>query len=169
MRTKLLFLSMAAIGIMLPSCNDDIATSYDNISNEHVENDRQFEILTFNSCDELRSAIEAGNDSDESMQSRSKSFVSLLSSMTNSRGEYESYYEALGYDSLVPNRAFAALINPNGEIGVCDTIIKITPLGTYKFPKTYEKEFNKFLNENPDYEGTPIGENVNRINDKIIL
>src|SRR5574344_85790 len=125
MRTKFLFLSMAAIGIMLPSCNDDIATSYDNISNEHVENDRQFEILTFNSCDELRSAIEAGNDSDESMQSRSKSFVSLLSSMTNSRGEYESYYEALGYDSLVPNRAFAALINPNGEIGVCDTIIKI--------------------------------------------
>lgn len=61
-----------------------------------------------------------------------------------------SYYEAAGYDTLVPNRAFAALLNKRGEVQVGDTIYKISPHGTYIF---HESEYGNFLENYEIMEG----------------
>ncbi len=43
-------------------------------------------------------------------------------------------YEALGYDTLVPDTSFAKLLNIDGMIQVADTVYQITKMGTYFFP-----------------------------------
>ena len=60
-----------------------------------------------------------------------------------------SYYERAGYDTLVPNKAFAALLNKRGEFQVGDTIYKISPTGTYAFHKS---EYDNFLENYGDFE-----------------
>lgn len=45
-------------------------------------------------------------------------------------------YRRAGYDSLVPNPAFAAAFNRRCEIQVGDTIYKVAPSGTYKMHKS---------------------------------
>lgn len=50
-------------------------------------------------------------------------------------------YELAGYDTLVPNRALAALLNVRGEVQVGDTIYKISPKGTYFFHENLYDDF----------------------------
>lgn len=45
--------------------------------------------------------------------------------------QHLSYYEAFGYDELVPNENFAKLLNWKGEILVDDSLYRITPIGTF--------------------------------------
>ena len=59
--------------------------------------------------------------------------------------EYETFYEAYGYDSLVPNQNFAKLLNTRGELEIGNYVIKITPLGTFKFPIGCEQEFEDLM------------------------
>lgn len=101
-----------------------------------------------------------------------KGFVSLLSNIPNknsSDGKSVTYYDAFGYDSLVPNLKFAALLSPLGELVVGDEVIRITPKGTYRFALVHEKEFLDFFEENSDFEGEHIANEMYRINENIIL
>lgn len=50
-----------------------------------------------------------------------------------------NYYEAFGYDNLVPNENFARLLNWKGEIIVNDSLYKITPIGTFCFSNATEQ------------------------------
>jgi hypothetical protein len=104
----------------------------------------------------LEEAILSGEIPDDMMLkgSGSKKFISMLSTMPelkSTSGEDVSYYEELGFDTLVPNLNFAALLTPEGELEVGNEVIRITPAGTYKFSKEHEEEFYKFLEENPDF------------------
>lgn len=96
-------------------------------------------------------------------------FISMMSIKPSSNpGDIPiTYYEALGYDSLVPNPEFARLLNINGELEVKDNIIKILKQGTYIFPKSLEKEAISFIESNPTYEGRLIGDRKYIINDYI--
>lgn len=69
----------------------------------------------------------------------SRKYVGLLSKINSPAtiGDV-TYYEALGYDSLVPNINLACLLNSKGEVEVGLNVIKIAPEGTYIFPKEYE-------------------------------
>lgn len=59
-------------------------------------------------------------------------FVSLVSPIPGN-AEGSTYYESLGYDSLVPNINFAKLLNIQGEMEVKDRIVKfIVDLFTQK-------------------------------------
>lgn len=101
------------------------------------------------------------------------SFVSLLTPMpsTTGSGETTTYYEALGYDSLVPNVNFAKLLNIQGEMEVGDDIVKIMPEGTFLVPKKYNKEFRTFLsNKDPKiHTQEPIAPNTYLIDKKYKL
>lgn len=73
----------------------------------------------------------------------------------------------LALDTLVPNKSFAALLNFNGEIVLNDTIFKITPNGTYKYPKNKELIFNQLFDADSLLMGTLISENFYKITDGI--
>ena len=120
------------------SCKDETYPFIEQGSQQTVFKElNRFERLTFKSSQDLLSAIQMGEKSTSKInQTRSITFESLLSPCNKlTRATGESYYEALGYDTLVPNKAFAALLNPLGELQVNDTIYKINHNGTYFFPK----------------------------------
>ncbi len=172
MKKLLVFLFSVAF---LISCSD-----VDDFSMEKENNNEESTSERLNFADEnaLELAIESGLNSNANTFVKSagaRRFVSLMSKMPNLRSadgsdeQGTTYYEALGYDSLVPNENLAALLNPVGELEVGKEVIRITPNGTYKFPVGYEEEFNKFIKSNPDEQGVPIEENVNKIGEHIIL
>lgn len=71
----------------------------------------------------------------------------ILSSMSEEEkktvlSEGLSYYDLLGYETFVPNRGFAKLLNKQGEVVVGDTIIRVTPLGTLCAPQMYRNEID---------------------------
>lgn len=75
-------------------------------------------------------------------------------------------YEACGYDSIVPDTAFAKLLNIKGEIQVADTVYKISPRGTYYFVASLEKYFTDNFEKLEKKEGVQIGEKTYKIDDK---
>lgn len=125
--------------------------------------------LCFEDEDQLRSIIETGNDETSDFMTRASlpvtvapaNFVSLVSTMPNNNGL--TYYEALGYDSLVPNVNFAKLLNINGEMQVRDDIVKITPKGTYIVSAEYENAFKQWLSANGNHAIARPG-SVNMLN-----
>jgi hypothetical protein len=167
---KAFFFCSVFLGML--SCKDDICNNIDQGTDRTLLKN-EFEILSFNSKDELLQAIQNGMNSDSSkVLTRSKNFKSLLSSCetkTKSSGDEmdESYYEKLGYDTLVPNKAFAKLINPNGEIIVKDSIYKITPNGTYYFSIDKKQLFYQLYSADSTLLGTYISDDIYRISDGI--
>lgn len=138
-----------------------------------IENDETFIRLSFNDALSLEQAIIGSNQTASVVAKRSKSeFVSLLDKAPSLRStgmEETSYYEALGYDTLVPNPNFAVLLNPMGEIEVGENVFKITPNGTYQFPIYAEQEFNRLLSENPNFRGEKISEHLFKLSANIYL
>ncbi|MDR0939138.1 MAG: hypothetical protein LBN29_07285 [Mediterranea sp.] len=103
-----------------------------------------FDRLSFADPSALEMAIKNGN---VPLTRSGRKFVSLLSKAPVTRTDRPleldtalTYYEKLGYDSLVPNEKFAALLTPEGELEVAGNIVKITPEGTYICPITSEAE-----------------------------
>lgn len=114
----------------------------------------------------LRGAI-ANNQSEKKGYTKAefKNFTSLLDPIPNQMTT--SYYEALGYDSLVPNVHFAALLSAEGEVEVGTDIIKITPKGTFKYHKSFEDNAKKYINSTETIEGVEIEEGVYQINENL--
>ncbi|MCD8044327.1 MAG: hypothetical protein LUH10_14850 [Tannerellaceae bacterium] len=159
----------------LCSCSDSDDLGLDN-KKIIGEETYVFERLNFANEQALAEAIESSDISGSSTLTRSagsRKFISMLDIMpssTKSIGEeILSYYEVLGYDTLVPNPNFAKLLTPIGELEVGRDVIRITPMGTYKYPVGYEDAFERFIEENPEYIGEQIGDDVYKINENIVL
>lgn len=69
-----------------------------------------------------------------------------------------TYYEACGYDSLVPDTTFARVLNIKGEVQVADTVYKISRHGTYYFKANLEPYFTENYSKYEQTEGTKIGD-----------
>ena len=128
-----------------------------------------FPMLQYSSRDAFYAALESGVESTRS--TTSNSFISLLDEIpvslrsASNDDEEMSYYELNGYDELVPNKDFAKLLNPNGEIMVNDTIYLINRNGTYYFPKEKEEEFRNVYAM--DSIGTEVSEDLYELADNI--
>lgn len=138
------FLLILAFCGLISSCQDELVEQIPKATSKNVVAN-QFERLSFSSPKLLEEAILSNEHINCNQLTRSKGFISLLSAIpsTTRNGENETYWEAFGYDVLVPNQAFAALLNPLGELEVNDTIYKINNNGTYYFAKEYENKFNE--------------------------
>ncbi len=69
----------------------------------------------------------SGSELNPEIVNGTSNFVSMLSNhpvISAQTGYPVSYYEALGYDSLVPNLNFAKLLNIHGEMQVSQEIIR---------------------------------------------
>ncbi|MDE6268742.1 MAG: hypothetical protein K2M04_06640 [Muribaculaceae bacterium] len=170
------------IGFFIQACSDEVPLP-DTTSElaQHLSRRIDFHEstarLSFDGEDDLINAIEddefslPSSHSTYSIEGDNNTFVSMTSPMVSADGEIleQTYYEYLGYDTLVPNENFAKLLNINGELEVGIDVIKITPEGTYRFEKEYEDEFKSFYTSNSRNLGTQIDSIRNKINDHIIL
>ena len=150
------------------SCKDETYPFIEQGSQQTVFKElNRFERLAFKSSQDLLSAIQMGEKRTSKIgQTRSITFESLLSPCNKlTRATGENYYEALGYDTLVPNKAFAALLNPLGELQVNDTIYKINHNGTYFFPKEKETQFRNVYKM--DSLGILVGDKLYKLSDGI--
>ncbi|VFB12674.1 Uncharacterised protein [Bacteroides heparinolyticus] len=152
-------------GFLISSCKDEASFYHEPQLNLP---EKRFERLKFQSSQDLLAAIKDGenNGVERANITKSRTFKSLLSNCNSStRSIGETYYEVLGYDTLVPNHAFAVLLNPLGEVQSNDTIYRINHNGTYYFHLNKEKEFNEIYPK--DSIGTLIGENLYKLADGI--
>lgn len=83
-------------------------------------------------------------------------------------GKPITYYEALGYDTLVPNVNFARVLNIKGEVCVDSTVVRITPAGTFSFPLSDKRECEDFIN-NYDVNSIPDIPGQYTLNSKVTL
>lgn len=163
---KYLIPAMISIVIgTLASCSDDVTSEQHDVYTSNTrstscESDSAVR-LHFENEEELKFIIQATeSDNNNDIMTLSKSlpnptipanFVSLTSNMPNKvDGDIVSYYEYLGYDTLVPNPNFARLFNIQGELEVNNDLVKVTPAGTFIVSKRYENDFRTFLRANPD-------------------
>lgn len=136
-----------------------------NILDKHDD----FEILEFENKESFNWALSNKTET-RGVNSLSPSFISLLSnnpsfSTRSSQDEELTYYTSLGYDDLVPNKEFAKLLNPNGEIIISDTVYRINRNGTYYYPKELAIQFKEIYST--DSIGVQISENLYQIAENI--
>jgi len=171
MRKKILIIGLS---VLLISCEKSTELPLESLE-INSDNFESCARLSFENDRSLEEAIQTGAFSDlnaTAKRANTKKFVSMLSnapSLNRSDSEIISYYEAFGYDTLVPNRNFAALLSPLGELQVGNDVIRITPKGTYRYSIAHESEFLKFIEENSNYEGQLIENGLYRISENIVL
>ncbi|MDR1500987.1 MAG: hypothetical protein LBT43_00840 [Prevotella sp.] len=156
--------------VFLFSCTNTVDPGLDQDINTTLGETASFERLKFSDEFSLEKAIEQGEYLPDAVLTKSTSsnrFVSLLNkkpksstkSSNNAENEDElTYYEALGFDTLVPNPNFAALLNPEGELEIDSRIMKITNKGTYIFPKDKEERFRNLYDKTVFLSGNKIND-----------
>lgn len=174
------------IGVSLMSCSDDMVPPEEMgsfpLTRSVAEEADSTVRLAFS--DEL-ALSEAISSMQDEMEGTSVTSVQKVQSATPSNPKFISmmamqpvsdvtqprltYYEALGYDSLVPNPKFAQLLNTRGEVEVGNEIIKITPKGTYRFPKQDAQDCIEFISQNPNVEGQRVSDDTYKLNEKVTL
>ncbi|MCM1504641.1 MAG: hypothetical protein NC127_05545 [Muribaculum sp.] len=174
---KFLFLVLLTV---IVACTDNELITPDEVYSSKSRADEFADSATrlnFSSEDELLYFISNGSQNEIQTYADKKpiidtnsQFISLVSEMPNDgKAEKITYYEHLGYDSLVPNMDFAKLLNIRGEIEVGENIIKITQHGTFIYPIDKEDEFIEFFDTNKEFIGDEIEENTYQLTDNITL
>ena len=174
----------AIMVLLLSSCSkEDIYIDKNkttNISRANSEEPDSAFRLSFENEEELISLICPDNDKDIQPASLNPiaskldpRFISLMDTKTDLNASIgsttETFYEAYGYDSLVPNLNLAKLLNTKGELEIGNYVIKITPKGTFKFPIGCENEFDNLTIKNSQLNGTKIDEQTYQITKNIVL
>ncbi len=122
----------------------------------------------FSSSDDLKNLIHNSSEADNLTRSEGYEFHSMCSdipiSIVNSdpilsveipdslrtRKKFNSVnlYTDFGYESLLPEEAFAAVLNFRGEYAVGDTVYKVSPRGTFCMPRNLLGAFENDLCSN---------------------
>ena len=164
---KIKYIICAVLALIFTACNKNEITELPQPSNTQR--------LEFKSKDEVLLAIQA-LDSGKNCEilNSHPNFVSIVKAkaMAKKSGLYKVGSDSLSiqtaaFDTLVPNKSFAALLNPKGEIALNDTIFKITTNGTYKYPRNKETLFNTLYQADSLMMGTLISENFYEIGNGI--
>ncbi len=144
---KFYFFMLCSLAFLC-SCSDENVTDVTSNSCLNASNDHDG-VLNFSSRKMLIGAIEQEDGISRSSlnrQTEDGTFISLMDEITPNAtclndlskeekdtilNQHLNYYEAFGYDNLVPNEQFAKLLNWKGEVLVNDSLYRITPVGTF--------------------------------------
>lgn len=133
---------------ILSSCSDELIPQHLGETTTEKSQASGDGFLSLPSKDALQDVIEQGTMTRSTISSfvENGEFTSLLDEVSSDSpcldeltteekdtilGQHLTYYEAFGYDELVPNENFAKLLNWKGEILVEDSLYRITPIGTF--------------------------------------
>lgn len=133
---------------ILSGCSDEPMTQHFGETTTEKFQTSGDGFLSLPSKDALQDAIEQGTMTRSTISSfvENGEFTSLLDEVSSNApcldeltteekdtilSQHLTYYEAFGYEDLVPNENFAKLLNWKGEILVDDSLYRITPIGTF--------------------------------------
>lgn len=174
----------------LSSCNSDQLDSNSIESSPSNSQTDENGILNLPSRDALLDEIEGGIKTRSTIASfvGNGEFVSLLDEIKPNAScleelteeekdsvlsQHQTYYDAFGYDELVPNENFAKLLNWKGEILVDDSLYRITPIGTFCTSEANEwgsQEIDKIYQQIIATDSLAFNDSTYiRLNDKITL
>ena len=133
---------------ILSSCSDELTPQHLSETATEKSQASGDGFLCLPSKDALQDVIEQGAMTRSTISSfvENGEFTSLLDEVSSNApcldeltteekdtilSQHLTYYEAFGYEDLVPNENFAKLLNWKGEILVDDSLYRITPIGTF--------------------------------------
>jgi|GEM_PF-5905319 hypothetical protein len=112
------------------------------------------QMLSFSSKEEVKYVVNTFLNEEKQIESscfmselQNANFRALVKNTDLLKSAEIDVYITEGFDTLVPNREFARLLNSKGEFMVSDTVYKITPFGTYYFPKSRRERFYQIYPE----------------------
>ena len=153
----------ALIVVFMLSCSND---QFDDVMAEELPDTLQSannNIMEFASKEDFKMLLEKGfaegtragaNYRIPSKFISLKDVISPSADILNEMSEEErnyvlqnklTYYEALGYEDIIPNEDFAKMVNIEGELIVQDSLYKITDLATFVTIKEDAQELNEYL------------------------
>lgn len=147
MKRYIIYFSFMLLYI-LSGCSDEPMTQHFGETTTEKFQTSGDGFLSLPSKDALQDAIEQGTMTRSTISSfvENGEFTSLLDEVSSNApcldeltteekdtilSQHLTYYEAFGYEDLVPNENFAKLLNWKGEILVDDSLYRITPIGTF--------------------------------------
>lgn len=133
---------------ILSSCSDELTPQHLSETATEKSQASGDGFLCLPSKDALQDVIEQGAMTRSTISSfvENGEFTSLLDEVSSNApcldeltteekdtilSQHLTYYEAFGYEDLVPNENFAKLLNWKGEFLVGDSLYRITPIGTF--------------------------------------
>ena len=144
MNKKFFFGIIGCLAVAFQSCgNEDVTPPL----SQNNQNEASPTMLNFTSKSDIRTLVEEG-EANPRILSRAVSskdgFISLLDTIDQHSPllrelsaeeqaalikEPTTYYEAFGYESILPNQNFARLLNYQGEIQLKDSVYRVTKYG----------------------------------------
>ncbi len=161
MTKKTLFLSlMPLLWLGMLSCNDEAALNEEIAVTDPTQD---IEVLSFSSKNSFQDCLQSlteANYSDQQDVSTRSAGVTPLSSGQSLFGS-DIYDEVMR--EYIPNENLAKFLNKNGEIMVADTIYRITPNGTYFYPKEKKALFNRMYAVDSTICGALVGDKLYKV------
>ncbi len=161
---------VADVPIPIESRSNEIILP-DTITRLHFENEEEF-FAAMNSEDYNTTVPCMSRALDDIKEPGAElvQFTCLLDTMPNTLHQKgRRFYDALGYDTLVPNEKFAKLLNVKGEIEIGDYVYRINQEGTFKYPKEKAEELEDFIANAPKDGGIEISEKMFKFDRDLML
>ncbi|MDR0538720.1 MAG: hypothetical protein LBH04_11875 [Tannerellaceae bacterium] len=167
------FLKKVALGVItlmfVASCNVSEMSLPELTDNAPLSSEKNDSILSFTDKNSLVMVLQGDESTKTSLYSvdenaNRKTLDNLVTTVRPELPISESLYGRKEYADFwaeyVPNPNFAKLLNKDGEIIVNDTIYKITPNGTYFFPRAYKLAFTRIYAADSSAQGNLIGDKL---------
>lgn len=163
MKKVFLMMSLALMAVFVTSCTNDQFDEMDNGTTESVLSSSQNSVMEISSKKDFLSLIENGYSEGTRAGiccEKPSQFISLMdvispnAEILNELSAEErdiilqnkmTYYEAFGYENIIPNENFAQIVNIDGEIIVQDSLYRISDVATFVSSKEDARELREYL------------------------
>ena len=158
MNKKIIFGIIGCLAVAFQSCGNEDVMSPPPLQNN--QNETSPTMLSFTSKSDIRTLVEEGETNPRILSravSSKAGFISLLDTIDQHSPlfrelsveeqatlikEPTTYYEAFGYESILPNQNFAKLLNYQGEIQLKDSVYRVTKYGMLVANNLYRNEID---------------------------
>lgn len=155
-------MSLALMAVFLVSCTDEVFDDMNTDGSMELSSSENNNIMEFSSKEDFLKHVENGFEGTRANVSYNKSdqFISLMDTISptaeilNELSEEErntilqnkmTYYEAFGYEDILPNENVAKLINIDGEVIVDNSLYRINDVATFTSAKEDAPELREYL------------------------
>lgn len=163
MKKVFFMMSLALMAVFVTSCTNDQFDEMDNGTTESVLSSSQNSVMEISSKKDFLSLIENGYSEGTRAGiccEKPSQFISLMdvispnAEILNELSAEErdiilqnkmTYYEAFGYENIIPNENFAQIVNIDGEIIVQDSLYRISDVATFVSSKEDARELREYL------------------------
>lgn len=152
------YLLTAFVGLCLCACNSEDVIEQTKKDTKESNETVSTEIMSFDSKDDLKKALE-GYDATNGLATRASSSFPSADKAYNNSSEGDSTAEQIGF--LVPDEKYRRFLNKDLEIIVKDTLYRVTKHGTFFAHVSCKKELENAIDKVEKF--TKITESLKRL------